>query len=225
MYGQAIALAGASGAFAEFASVPAGMLAKMPKNLDFNHAGAAVLTGTSAVQALLEHIKLQPGQKILIHGAAGGIGTIAIQIAKHIGAYIATTATGEGIDYVKKLGASEVIDYKHQAFDEMLQGYDAVFDTVGGQTYEKSFKILKRGGIIVSMVAAQNQKLADEHGVSAISQWTKVTTRNLNMLTKFIEDSIVRVHIDKIYSFDRIKEAFEEQESGNVNGKIVIAIH
>lgn len=225
VYGSGSRLAGASGAFAEFLAVPIGLVAKMPQNLDFNEAAAVILTGVSAVQALTEHFKLQSGQKILIHGGAGGIGTMAIQIAKNLGAHIATTATGEGIDYVKKLGADEVIDYKNQAFYELLSGYDAVFDMVGGEVFEKSFKVLKRGGIIVSMVAQDEKNLAGQYGVTVISQFTKVNTEHLNMLADFIGKKFVKPYIDKIYPFDKIKEAFEEQEKGRVLGKIVIEIN
>lgn len=239
IYGQAIVLAGASGAFAEFVAVPAGMIAKMPKNINFNQAAASVLVGVSVVQALLEHFKLRSGQKILIHGGAGGIGTMAIQIAKSIGAFVATTATGDGIEYVKKLGADQVIDYRNEKFDEIVSDFDAVFDTVGGEVFEKSFKVLKKGrvardshavgspdlGIIVSMVAQDNKKLADQYGVTAISQWTKVTTEHLNMLTDFIENKGLKIFIDKIYTLDTIKEALEAKEKGYVKGKIVIQIN
>lgn len=224
VYGQAITLAGASGAFAEFAAVNGQNIAKMPDTIDFNEASAVVLTGASAIQALTEHIKLASGQKILIHGGAGGIGSVAIQIAKHLGAHVATTATGPGIDFVKKLGANEVIDYKSQKFEELLSGFDAVFDAVGGQTYEKSFKVLKKDGIIVSMVAGDEKNLAAQYGVTAIMQSTKVTAENLNALTGLIEKKAVKPHIDKIYSFDKIREAFQEQEAGEVLGKIVIQI-
>src|SRR5690606_10107573 len=116
VYGQANVVAGNSGAFAELAATKASQLAKMPSNLSFEQAAAMPLVGVSALQALSEHINLKAGQNIFIHGGAGGIGTIAIQIAKHIGAYVATTATGEGIDYVKKLGADQVIDFKSEDF-------------------------------------------------------------------------------------------------------------
>jgi alcohol dehydrogenase len=224
VYGSGIVLAGATGAFAEFVASPGIVIAKMPNNVNFNEAAAVVLTGVSAVQALLEHIKLRAGQKILIHGGSGGIGTVAIQIAKKIGAYVATTATGEGIEYVKNLGADEVIDYQHQQFDQMLSGYDAVFDTVGAQTYDRSFKVLKKGGIIVSMIAPINEALAEQYGIIAISQFTKVTTEHLNILTQFIEQGDAKVHIDKMYPLDKIQEAFEAKEKGDVKGKIVIEI-
>lgn len=237
VYGSANVLSGATGAFAEFAAVPTSNLAKMPKNLDFNQSAAVVLTGVSAVQALVEHIKLQQDQKILIHGGAGGIGTVAIQIAKAVGAYVATTATGQGVDFVKKLGADYVIDYKKVNFIDLVSDYDAVFDTVGGEVFEHSFKVLKKGparigyaegvaggGIIVSMIAKDEKKLADQYNVTIISQFTKVNQEHLNMLTDFIERGKVKPYIDKIYSFDKIRDAFDYKENEEVLGKIVIQI-
>lgn len=224
VYGSANALSGASGAFAEFAATPASQIALMPKRTDFNQAAAVVLTGVSAVQAFIEHIKLQQGQKILIHGGAGGIGTIAIQIAKALGAYVATTATRDGIEYVKKLGADYVIDYERRHFEELISDYDAVFDTVGGEIFEKSFTVLKKGGVIVSMVAKDEKNLAQGRGVTVISQFTKVTTEHLNMLSNFIDKNNVVPHIDKVFSFDRIREAFEYKEKEEVLGKVVIEI-
>ena len=224
VYGQAQVVAGNSGAFAEYAVTKDSEIARMPSNLDFSEAAAAPLTGLSALQVITSHLKLQAGQKVLIHGGAGGIGTIAIQIAKHIGAYVATTATGEGLDYVKQLGADEVIDYKTQQFDELLHDYDAVFDTVGGDTYDRSFKVLKQGGVIASMLAQPNQELMEQYGVTALHQMTKTSTESLNALTKLIEDGVVTIHVDKTYPLEQISEAFEARESGSVRGKIVVTI-
>src|SRR3989344_4237327 len=225
VYGSAASLAGATGGFAEFAVVPTGIIAKIPNNIDFNQAAAVVLTGCSAVQALLEHLELKSGQKVLIHGGAGGIGTMAIQIAKSLGAYVATTVTGDGIEYVKKLGADEVIDYQNQQFQEIIKEYDGVYDTVGGEVFEKSFEVLKKHGVLVSMVAHDEKKLAEKYGVKVISQFTKVTTERLNILAQYIENGAIKVHIDKIYPFDNIREAFVEQEGCHVLGKIVISIN
>ncbi len=224
VYGQTRITAGGSGAFAEYTAALASTLAKMPRNLNFVEAAAIALTGTSAVQALTERIKLQPGQKILVHGGAGGIGTVAIQIAKHLGAYVATTVSPNDIDYVKKLGADQVIDYKNQKFDDMLKDYDAVFDTVGGETYTRSFKILKRGGVIVSMLMPPEPQLMQQYGVTAIGQFTKVSTEHLNALPKLVEDGVVTVHIEKTYPLEQIREAFEAKERGSVKGKIGIEI-
>jgi NADPH:quinone reductase-like Zn-dependent oxidoreductase len=224
VYGQANAVAGNSGAFAEFALTKGEQVAKMPANLDYVAAAAAVLTGESAIQGIIKHMNVQAGQKVLIHGGAGGIGTMAIQIAKHLGAYVATTATGEGLDYVKQLGADEVIDYKSQQFDELLHDYDAVFDTVAGETYQRSFKVLKKGGVIVSMLEQPNQELMDQYGVTAIAQQTKTNPESLDTLRELIEDGVVTVHVDKTFPFEQVKEAFEARESGSVRGKIALAI-
>ncbi|MDQ3123710.1 MAG: NADP-dependent oxidoreductase [bacterium] len=224
VYGQANVVAGNSGAFAEFAATAAGQIAKVPEGLDFKQAASLPLVGVSALQALTEHINLKPGQKIFIHGGAGGIGTIAIQIAKNIGAYIATTASGEHIDIVKNLGADEVIDYKVQNFAEVLKDYDAVFDTVGGDDFNKSFSVLKQGGIAVSMIAPADEAIAQELGVTGITQATKVTTERLKELSKLVELKKVTPQVDKIFTLAQIQEAFTARESGTTKGKIVIEI-
>ena len=224
VFGQANVVAGNSGAFAEFAATSINQVAKMPSNLDFKQAASLVLVGVSAWQAIVDHIKLRSGQKIFIHGGAGGIGTVAIQIAKNIGAYVATTATGDGIDYVKKLGADEVIDYKSANFPEKLHDLDAVFDTVGGEDFDDSLDILKPGGIAVSMIAQPNESKAAGLNVQALSQSTKVTTDALNELRSLIENNVVTPHIDKVFSLTHIQEAFKTRENGNVRGKIVITI-
>jgi alcohol dehydrogenase len=225
VYGAANVVAGNSGAFAEFAATKASQVGKMPTSIGFNEAAAITLTGLSALQAIEEHIQLKPGQKILIHGGSGGIGSISIQLAKNIGAYVATTASGDGVEFVKSLGADEVIDYKTQDFAELLSGYDAVFDTVGGETYEKSFKVLKKGGLIVSMAVFQpNAELMEEYGVTALSQSTHTTTEVLEKLTKLIDEGVITIHVDKTFKLDEIQQAFEALESGQVKGKIAVSI-
>ena len=225
VYGQAAVVAGNSGAFAEYAVTKAGQIAKAPNNLDFKEAASLPLVGVSALQALTEHIKLESGQKIFIHGGAGGIGTIAIQIAKSIGAYVATTATGEGIDLVKKLGADEVIDYKSQDFTEVLHDYHAVFDTVGGDDFNKSLGILKKSGVADSMIAKPDETKVTELGVTAMMQSTRVTTAILNTLRELIEAGKVTPQVGRVFTLDQIQEAFTARESGSVNGKVVIEIN
>jgi NADPH:quinone reductase-like Zn-dependent oxidoreductase len=222
VYGQANVVAGNSGAFAEFAVTKANEVAKMPKDLSFDQAASLPLVGVSAWQALTQHIKLQPGQKLFIHGGAGGIGSIAIQIAKHIGAYVATTATGEGVVRVKELGADEVIDYKKQDFVEVLHDFDAVFDTVGGDDFNRSLTILKQGGVAISMTAKADDILTRKHAVTTITQSTHVTTEALNELRKLVEVDVVTPQVGKTFSLDQIHDAFEVRESGAIQGKVVI---
>ncbi len=224
VYGQAAGVAGNSGALAEYAATKASQIGKMPANLGFNEAGSLPLVGVSALQAIKDHINLQSGQKIFIHGGAGGIGTIAIQIAKHLGGYVATTATGDRIELVKKLGADEVIDYKTQDFAEVLRDFDAVFDTVGGGDFVKSYTILHPGGIAVSMAAPVDAAKAQEHGITALTQGTKVTTEALNALAEFVEKGVITPMVHTAFTFDQVQQAFAAYEAGKVRGKVVITI-
>ena len=162
VYGQAAVPSGGSGAFAEMAVTNVDSVAPKPKSLSLTEAAALPLAGVSAWQALVENIGLSGGQKILIHGGAGGIGSIAIALAKNLGAHVATTASPDDKQFVAKLGADEVIDYRMQAFEDLVHDYDAVLDTVGGETYSKSFEVLKRGsGTLVSMLEQPNK---ESHG-------------------------------------------------------------
>ena len=224
VYGQANVVAGNSGAFAEFAATSAGQVAKLPSNVTIQEAASLPLVGVSALQGLTQHIKLQPGQKILITGGAGAIGRVAIQIAKHIGAYVATTASGEGVAVAKELGADEVIDYKAQNFTELLSGYDAVFDTVGGEGVNDALAILKQGGIAVTMAGAFDEAQVAEAGVTALSQSTQVSTTNLDELTKLVEDGVVKPGIGQVFPLAEIQAAFVARESGTVKGKIVVEV-
>src|SRR3989344_8954175 len=224
VYGQAAVYAGGTGAFAEFLAASVGKIARKPQKADFFEAASLPLVGVSALQALESHIKLKKGQKILIHGGAGGIGTIAIQLAKVLGAYVATTVSGDDVEYAKGLGADEVIDYKTQKFEEMLKDFDAVYDTVGGDTMGRSFKVLKKGGVIVSMLGVPNPELAKEHGVTSIGQVTRINNKTLARLTELVEKGAINPQIDKVFPLDEAREAFEYFESAHPRGKVVIKI-
>lgn len=224
VYGTAGIFGGGSGSFAEKATADILHVAHKPKTISHNEAAALPIAGVSALQALTEHMNLTSGQKILIHGGVGGIGTFAIQLAKHLGAYVATTVNNDDFDYVKELGADEVIDYKVEQFENLLAEYDAVLDTVGGETYEKSFKVLKKGGVIVSMVGAYSKELAEKYGVQSIAQSTDISTAPLQKLTEFVDKGAIKVHIDKVFSLDQTREAFEHLQKEHPRGKVVIEI-
>lgn len=224
VFGSALVLNGGSGSFAEKASARVKNIARKPKTISFEQSAALPLVGASAVQALEEHIKLQPGQKILIHGGAGGIGHIAIQIAKANGAYVATTVSTDDMDFVKKIGADEVIDYKTQKFEELLKDFDAVFDTVGGETLTRSFQVLKKGGIVVSMLGQPDETLAKQHGVTGIGQGTHTNTIHLTRLAELVDSGKITVHIDKVFPLEQIKEAFTYQETVHPRGKIILKV-
>lgn len=223
VYGQAAGVAGNSGSFAEFTAVKSKSVAKIPSNLDFTEAAALPLVGSSAVQALMHHINLQKGQKLFIHGGAGGIGTIAVQIAKHIDAYVAVTATGEGIATAKSLGADEVIDYTVTDFSEILSGYDAVFDTVGGEDFVKAFAILKEGGTAVSMGGSNDEAKAKDLGITVINQSTKVSTSTLETLAELVGNTVVTPTVGAVFPLSETKQAFETLEAGGI-GKVILQI-
>jgi NADPH:quinone reductase-like Zn-dependent oxidoreductase len=224
VYGQALVLNGGSGAIAEFATSNVGNCAVAPKSIDFLESASLPLVGASAIQALEDHIKLKSGDKILIHGGAGGIGHIAVQLAKYLGASVATTVGSENIEFVKSLGADEVIDYKTQKFEDRLHDFDAVFDTVGGETLDRSFKALKKGGVIVSMLGVPSPDLAKQYGVTAIGQNTKITSTRLNRLTDLVDNGAIKAHIDKVFSLEKTREAFEYLQKGHPRGKVVVRL-
>ncbi|MGC1176568.1 MAG: NADP-dependent oxidoreductase [Candidatus Saccharimonadales bacterium] len=223
VYGQANALSG-QGSFAEFTPVKAVSLAAKPASLDFTEAATLPLVAVSAYQALVDHMNLQAGQKILIHGAAGGIGSMAIQLAKHLGAYVATTAAASETDFVKSLGADEVIDYQTQDFANILKDYDAVYDTVGGETNTKSYAVLKPGGTLVSMVAPPDETLVKQHDARYTHQSTKVTTERLTKIAELIDAGTLKGTIDKVFPLDEAAEALEYLKTAHPRGKVVIQV-
>lgn len=176
------------------------------------------------MQALVENIEIANGKKILIHGGAGGIGSIAIQLAKNLGAYVATTVSTEDKQFVHELGANEVIDYKTQTFEDVVKDYDAVFDTVGGETYTRSFRALRKDGIIVSMLEQQNLELMKQFGVKAISQFTQVNKERLAKLAEWVDQNNVNIHIEKTFSLDEVGKALDYLRDIHPRGKIVLTI-
>jgi NADPH:quinone reductase-like Zn-dependent oxidoreductase len=223
VYGQAGALGG-QGSFAEYTSVKAEQLATKPEGIDFTTAAALPLVSVSAYQALVDHMNLQQGQKILIHGGAGGIGSIAIQLAKHLGAYVAATASSADAEFVKSLGADEVIDYKTQDFAEIIKDYDAVYDTVGGETKAKSFTVLKPGGALVSMVGKADEELLKRYDIKYTAQFTHVTPERLKAITGLVDRGALKPIVDKVFPLDKAAEALEYLKTGQPKGKVVIKV-
>ena len=225
VYGQAGVTNGGSGAFAEVALANVGSIAHKPNRLSHAEAAALPLVGVSAWQALVENIGLSKDQKILIHGGAGGIGSIAIQLAKKLDAYVATTASTNDKQFVEMLGADEVIDYKTQPFEDVIHDYDAVFDTVGGETYARSFRVLTKDGIIVSMLEQPNSELMRQFGVKAIFQFTQVNRERLTKLAELVDQkNNIDIHVDKTFPLDEAGKALDYQKNAHPRGKIVLAI-
>ncbi|WP_155591279.1 NADP-dependent oxidoreductase [Lysinibacillus cavernae] len=236
------------GTFAEYIAIHEDDIALKPKNLSFEEAASIPLVGLTSYQALHDIMQLQKGQKILIHAGSGGVGTFAIQLAKLMGATVATTASEAGANLVTSLGADEVINYKKEKFEEILENYDAVFDTLGGKSLEKSFDIIKNGGKIVSVSGMPNARFAKEYGsgifkkllFSAAShsltalekkhhaQYTflfmKPSGAQLRIIADYIESGKIKPVIDRTFSFEDAQKAMEYAESGRAKGKIIVKI-
>jgi alcohol dehydrogenase len=225
VYGQASVLSGGSGAFAELALANKDSIAHKPKTLNHLEAAALPLVGVSAWQALVENIGLSKDQKILIHGGAGGIGTIAIQLAKHLGVYVATTVSTNDKEFVQRLGADQVIDYRTENFEDMLHDYDSVFDTVGSDTYKRSFKVLKKDrGIIVSMLEQPNSELMNQYGIKALFLFSQVNRQRLAKLTQWVDQNNIKVNVDKTFSLDQASKALDYQKDVHPRGKVVLTV-
>ena len=225
VYGQNSVMSGGSGAFAELALVNKDSIAHKPKSLGYLETAGLPLVGVSAWQALVETIGLSKDQKILIHGGAGGIGSIAIQLAKHLGAHVATTVSTNDKEFVQQLGADQIIDYKTEKFEDILQDYDAVFDTVGGETYKRSFKVLKKGsGIVVSMLEQPNSELMSQYGVKAQFLFSQVNRQRLTKLALWVDQNNIKVNIDKTFPLDQASKALDYQKDVHPRGKVVLTV-
>jgi alcohol dehydrogenase len=224
VYGQASITNDGSGAFAEMAFTNIDNIALKPKSLSYTEAAALPLVGVSAWQALVENMELSKGQKILIHGGAGGIGSFSIPLAKNLGAYVATTVSSDDIQFVQDLGVDEAIDYTVQSFEYLLHDYNAVFDTVGSETYTKSFKVLKKGGKIVSMLEQPNSELIERFSVKAIFQLTHVNNDRLARLAQWVDQTNITIHIDKIFRLEEAAKALDYVKDVHPRGKIVLEL-
>jgi len=222
VYGSGIVLSGGSGAFAEYLITGEHLLSEKPKKANDIEAAALPLVGVSALDVISNKVNLKKGQKILIHGGSGGIGSMAIQIAKYLGAYVATTGRKGKADYLKALGANEIIDYRNEKFEERLSDFDAVFDTVGGDTYERSFQVLKKGGMIVSMLEQPDKELMEKYGVNALGQFTKINSEDLKKLAELYDQGIITINIDRTFPLDKAGDALKYQRESSVTGKVVI---
>jgi alcohol dehydrogenase len=200
-------------------------IAHKPKTLNHLEAAALPLVGVSAWQALVEHIGLSKEKKILIHGGAGGIGSVSIQLAKHLGAYVATTVSTNDKQFVQELGADQIIDYKKENFEDVVHDYDAVFDTVGGDTYKRSFRVLKKdNGMIVSMLEQPNSKLMNQYGIKAVFFFTQVNRQRLTKLAEWVDQNNIKVNIDETFSLDEAAKPLDYQKEIHPRGKVVLTV-
>src|SRR5665213_3110822 len=236
------------GTFAEYIAMDAADVAMKPNNLTMDEAASIPLVALTAWQVLVERANLQMGQKVLIHAGSGGVGTIAIQLAKHLGATVATTTSTANIALVKSLGADVVVDYKKDDFEKVLQGYDVVLNSLGKDTLEKSLAVLKPGGKLISISGPPDPDFARKNGSgwllqqvmrllsSGIRRKSKrrgisysflFMTANggqLGKITSLIEAGDIRPVMDRVFPFERTNEALAYVETGRAKGKVVVTV-
>lgn len=219
---------GTGGAYAQYALCPAAQIAKKPANISFEEAAASTLSALTAWQALVDTGHIKKGDQVLIHGGAGGVGNYAIQIARHIGCHVITTAGTGDMDFVKSIGADEVIDYKNQKFEEMVKDLDFILDTVGGENFVRSLQVLKPDGIIVLLPSNKKEeadKAAREHHIKNYRHILMHSDgEDMQHIAAMLTDGSLKVHIDKTFPFNQIPQAHQEMENGKVKGKIVITV-
>ncbi len=214
-----------SGTFADFVLVKEADIALKPATLSHDQAASLPLVALTAWQALVVKGNLQQGQKVLIHAGSGGVGSIAIQLAKHLGATVASTTSRENVAMVRALGADTVIDYQTQKFEDLVHDYDLVFDTLGGTTREKSYGVLKKGGHLVSIIAPPDTSgLADKLGVRSELFFMWASGAQLAQIAQLVEQGVIQPQIDRTYPLDQAQEAFDYSQSGQAKGKIVITM-
>ena len=214
------------GAYAEFAVASAGMIAKRPTRLGDIEAASIPVVAVTAWQALFEQAHLGRGQTVLIHGGAGNVGAYAVQFASSAGLHVIATAGSHDLDYVRSLGAQEVIDFRAVRFDDKISAVDAVLDLVGGEVQQRSFAVLKRGGTLVSAVSPPDQAAADRHGVRAMFFLVNVTTSRLTQIAATIEAGDLVTNIGTVLPLADARTAHEMLEGlrPRPRGKIVLSI-
>jgi NADPH:quinone reductase-like Zn-dependent oxidoreductase len=236
------------GAFAEEVVASADSVAPKPARLSHVEAASLPLVALTAWQALVDEARVQKGQTVLVHAGAGGVGSVAVQLARHLGAHVMTTASAKNHDFVRSLGAQTVVDYHAQRFEDVVKDADAVFDTVGADTQLRSFRCVKRGGIVVSITDRPDVAFAKELGVTPLLWpvflamgfrahqaarrhgaryrylFMRPSGEQLRRIGELVDAGTLKPHVDRVFPFAQAKEAVAHAESGKARGKVVIQV-
>jgi len=210
------------GAYAQYVSVEASALAKPPQTLSLDDAGAVPLAALTAWQGLFDHGKLEHGERVLIHGASGGVGQFAVQFAREAGAHVIATGSRESLDALRALGANETIDYREQRFEDVARDLDLVYDLIGGETQQRSWQVIKQGGALVSTLNEPSQTEASAHGARATRYTARPDGAQLEHIAELIDSGAVRVEIVARYPFERLPDALARLAEGHLRGKLVV---
>ncbi|MEH1832881.1 MAG: NADP-dependent oxidoreductase [Nostoc sp.] len=213
-----------SGGFAEYAIAKKGDIVPKPQSLDFQNAAAIPLGALTAWQAIFDLANLTSGQRIFITGASGGVGSLAVQLAKAKDTYVIGMASGRNEDFVRNLGVDEFVDYTKQNFEDVVKDVDVVFDTVGGDTFERAFQTLKKGGFLVTSVEFPSEEKAREFGIKTARVFCKPNAEELTAISKLVDEGRLKAHVSTVLPLAEVKKALQLSEGGRTRGKIVLQV-
>jgi len=212
------------GSDAEYVAIAASDLAPKPQTLDFNQAAAIPLSALTAWQGLFDYGMLAPGQKVLIHGAAGGVGSFAVQLANWRGAHVIGTASTANLPFLRTIGAHETIDYKAVRFEDVVHDVDVVLDTVGGDTLERSWPAVRHGGVIVTTAGEISEAQTAKYGVRGVSFIVKPSRQELIKIKELIDGGIIQPIVSAVFPLAQARQAFERGIGGHTRGKLVLSV-
>ncbi len=213
-----------SGAFAEFVIALEGEIALKPKSLTAQEAASVPVAVLTSYEALFDKGKLESGQTVLIHGAAGSVGAMAVQLAKWKGAHVIGTASAENLDYLREIGADETVDYRKERFEDKAKQVDLVFDTVGGETLERSFAVVRPGGKLISIAGFPSPELAQKYNIEAKMMGVQVAGPRLAEIAQLIDSGRLKTRIDSVFTLENGIAAIAANEAGKSKGKVIISV-
>jgi len=214
----------AQGTYAEYAAAPASTVAAIPNSMDFTTAAALPTAGSTALQIVRDVVAAKPGMTILIHGAAGGVGSYASQIAKNLGARVIGSASGADIQYLKSLGVDEVVDYKRERFEDKATGIDGVVDLVGGETLARSYAVVKKGGVLATTVQPIDESAAKRAGIRAVQVIMTRKAADLAELARLVQEGALKPRLGETMNLTQAREAQELSENGKTHGKVILKV-
>jgi NADPH:quinone reductase-like Zn-dependent oxidoreductase len=214
----------AQGSYAEYALATPDGLARMPKSVDYETAAAIPTAGLTAWQIVMDIARISKNQTVLIHGAAGGVGSFAVQFAKKAGATVIATASRDDFSYLRELGAEQMIDYKSERFENIVNELDTVIDLVGGDTLKRSYGTLKKNGLVITTVGPADEAEADKHGVRVLQFVMKRNSGELEQIARLVDEGAIRPRISKIMSLKDAREAEDLSQMGHPHGKLILKV-
>jgi NADPH:quinone reductase-like Zn-dependent oxidoreductase len=214
----------AQGTYAEYAAAPVSTVARIPSSVDFATAAALPTAGSTALQIIRDVVAGKPGMTILIHGAAGGVGSYASQISRNLGARVIGTATGTDIEYLKSLGVDEIVDFKRERFEDKANGIDAAVDLVGGETLARSYSVVKQGGVLATTVQPIDETAANRAGIRGVQVLMRRNSADLAELARLVENGALKPRLFRTMNLSQAREAQELSETGKTQGKVILKV-